>query len=185
MPDAKPPQQPSTEEIIASISRLIADDGGMREPVLGPLAKTDDILELTERLGDEEPVRAEGDPSAAGAAPVAASRGTAPQADPRPSAAEPKPPSPPGPPAPDRTRLLSEAASEAATSAFAHLGTLSSERRAEAELPIGGAGRTVEDMVHDALRPLLRSWLDAHLPSIVERLVREEIARVAGKAGLR
>ena len=35
------------------------------------------------------------------------------------------------------------------------------------------------------LRPMLQSWLDQHLPGIVERLVREEIARVVGESGLR
>ncbi|MFX8266555.1 DUF2497 domain-containing protein, partial [Acinetobacter baumannii] len=32
--------------------------------------------------------------------------------------------------------------------------------------------RTVEDLIQDMLRPMLRSWLDQNLPSLVERLVR-------------
>ena len=40
-------------------------------------------------------------------------------------------------------------------------------------------------MVRNMLRPMLQTWLDEHLPGIVEKLVREEIARVAGDAGLR
>ena len=39
--------------------------------------------------------------------------------------------------------------------------------------------RSVEDMTQDLLKGMLRSWLDAHLPSLVEKLVREEIERVA------
>lgn len=39
--------------------------------------------------------------------------------------------------------------------------------------------RTVEDLIQDMLRPMLRSWLDQNLPSLVERLVRAEIERVA------
>ncbi len=39
--------------------------------------------------------------------------------------------------------------------------------------------RSIEDMTQDLLRGMLRSWLDAHLPSLVEKLVREEIDRVA------
>jgi len=35
------------------------------------------------------------------------------------------------------------------------------------------------------LRPMLQTWLDEHLPGIVEKLVQEEIARVVGDAGLR
>jgi cell pole-organizing protein PopZ len=40
-------------------------------------------------------------------------------------------------------------------------------------------------MVRNMLRPMLQTWLDEHLPGIVERLVREEIAHVVGDAGLR
>lgn len=39
--------------------------------------------------------------------------------------------------------------------------------------------RTIEDMTQDLLKGMLRSWLDAHLPGLVEKLVREEIERVA------
>ena len=39
--------------------------------------------------------------------------------------------------------------------------------------------RSIEDMTQDLLKGMLRSWLDAHLPSLVEKLVREEIERVA------
>lgn len=38
---------------------------------------------------------------------------------------------------------------------------------------------TLEDVVKDMLRPLLKSWLDDNLPPLVERLVRAEIERVA------
>jgi uncharacterized protein len=52
-------------------------------------------------------------------------------------------------------------------------------------LPIGAGARTLEDLVRDSLRPLLQAWLDEHLPGIVERLVREAIARVVAEASLR
>jgi hypothetical protein len=42
-------------------------------------------------------------------------------------------------------------------------------------------GPTLEDMVRSELRPLLKEWLDAYLPSMVERLVRTEIERVVGR----
>jgi cell pole-organizing protein PopZ len=47
------------------------------------------------------------------------------------------------------------------------------------ELPLGGAGRTLEDIVRELMRPMLKTWLDDNLPSMVERLVRAEIERVA------
>jgi len=34
-------------------------------------------------------------------------------------------------------------------------------------------------MTREILRPMLKAWLDEHLPSLVERLVRAEIQRVA------
>ncbi len=39
--------------------------------------------------------------------------------------------------------------------------------------------RTLEDLVREMLRPMLKSWLDANLPDMVERLVRAEIERVS------
>jgi cell pole-organizing protein PopZ len=39
--------------------------------------------------------------------------------------------------------------------------------------------RTLEDLVRDMLRPMLKSWLDANLPDMVERLVRAEIERLS------
>jgi cell pole-organizing protein PopZ len=40
--------------------------------------------------------------------------------------------------------------------------------------------RTLEGLVREMLRPMLRSWLDDNLPSLVERLVHVEIERIAG-----
>jgi hypothetical protein len=37
----------------------------------------------------------------------------------------------------------------------------------------------LEDAVRETLRPMLKSWLDEHLPSLVERMVQAEIERVA------
>lgn len=42
-----------------------------------------------------------------------------------------------------------------------------------------GAGQTVESMVMALMRPMLKSWLDENLPVMVEKIVREEIERVA------
>jgi cell pole-organizing protein PopZ len=39
--------------------------------------------------------------------------------------------------------------------------------------------KTLEDLVKDMLRPMLQHWLDNNLPTLVERLVRQEIERVA------
>ncbi|MEQ4596384.1 MAG: DUF2497 domain-containing protein, partial [Methylobacteriaceae bacterium] len=44
---------------------------------------------------------------------------------------------------------------------------------------LSSQARTLEDLVQDMLRPMLKGWLDENLPSMVERLVRAEIERVA------
>ncbi len=41
------------------------------------------------------------------------------------------------------------------------------------------AGRTLEDVVRELLRPLLKAWLDENLPRIVEAKVAEEVERIA------
>jgi len=43
----------------------------------------------------------------------------------------------------------------------------------------GFAGNTVEDVVRELLRPMLRDWMDQNLPTLVERLVEAEIERLA------
>lgn len=43
-------------------------------------------------------------------------------------------------------------------------------------------GITLEDIVKELLKPMLRSWIDENLPPIIERLVQEELSKIAGKA---
>jgi cell pole-organizing protein PopZ len=38
--------------------------------------------------------------------------------------------------------------------------------------------RTLQDLVREMLRPMLKSWLDDNLPTVVERLVLAEIERI-------
>ncbi|MAI61448.1 MAG: hypothetical protein CBB87_03040 [Micavibrio sp. TMED27] len=47
---------------------------------------------------------------------------------------------------------------------------------------IESGGITLEDIVRSELNPLLRDWLDKHLPSIIERLVQEELDKIAKRA---
>ena len=42
---------------------------------------------------------------------------------------------------------------------------------------------SLEGLVRDMLRPMLAEWLDRNLPGMVERMVKAEIARIAGKRG--
>ncbi len=43
----------------------------------------------------------------------------------------------------------------------------------------GAQGQTLENIVTDMLRPMIKEWLDANLPAIVEEKVEEEVQRVA------
>lgn len=75
--------------------------------------------------------------------------------------------------------LLAPAVAAAATASVGQLlRAVSSERGAT----VTRGGPSIEDVVREELRPLLKSWLDQHLPGIVERLVRAEIERVVGRA---
>lgn len=94
---------------------------------------------------------------------------------------QPSPPPPPPSPPPAALRqvedarsgaiepLLSPLAQASVTSAF---GALTASMQAQ-------SASVVEEAVRDMLRPMLKEWLDQNLPTIVERLVRAEIERVA------
>ena len=162
--------EPSMEEILASIRNIITDD---RDPArlaalqsaqvrLAPLQPGPQIVQPKEAppAPEAEPERAQG-PEApeAAAATVVAWR------QPEPSVS-----SPPEPPAAaEEEPLTSLDASRAVTAAFEALSTTVAARSAE----------IAEGMVREMLRPMLKAWLDENLPSVVERLVRAEIERLA------
>lgn len=191
-------QEPSMEEILASIRRIIADDQNAKaevvEPVRAapPLPENDDVLDLAEVA---QPVRK----PVAVAEPEIAFREAPRDADgqidfdaidfgdelendpeplPPPRAAAPPEPSPPAPqpalpdPVPAATaqeRLTSAVTDASVAQAFQMLsGTMMTNQ-----------ARTLEEVVQDMLRPMLKDWLDENLPTMVERLVRAEIERVA------
>ncbi|GAB0118826.1 hypothetical protein Acid7E03_28980 [Acidisoma sp. 7E03] len=79
--------------------------------------------------------------------------------------------------------LLAPAAAAAATASVeAMLRQLQAEREAFVQTGAGG-GPSLEEVVRSELRPMLKSWLDAHLADMVERLVRAELARLTLRHG--
>ncbi|MFY9899656.1 MAG: DUF2497 domain-containing protein, partial [Xanthobacteraceae bacterium] len=72
-----------------------------------------------------------------------------------------------------RGGLMSNATSAAVDSAF----------NALAQTVLVHNARTLEDLVREMLRPMLKVWLDDNLPGLVERLVRAEIERVSRSRG--
>jgi cell pole-organizing protein PopZ len=141
MSDNKAQPEPSMEEILSTIGRIITEDK--------PAEAKEEVLELTEAVGDDGAIR---------------------HLRPQPPAAGPV------------EGIVSAPAAAAAASAFGQLAQAERQRQRAAEVPIGSGGRTLEDLVRDMIRPMLQQWLDQHLPGLVERLVREEIVRLAGGA---
>jgi uncharacterized protein len=147
------------DEILASIRRILAEDERAVFSQSPRASATSDILDLTEALNDDGSVRH--------IAPLALVTPEAPPILPD-GRIEPVPPRPQGPTA---EPLVSDAASGAVAASFARL----------ASMPRGdGLDHSLDDLVRETLRPLLQAWLDEHLPELVERLVRAEIARVVG-----
>ena len=72
-------------------------------------------------------------------------------------------------PPPQPQQILSRSTVSAVESAFNTL----------ANTVLSNNARTLEDLVKEMLRPMLKSWLDDNLPGLVERIVKAEIERVS------
>jgi cell pole-organizing protein PopZ len=212
-------QEPSMEEILASIRRIIADDDAKpakaaetappaKQPAAAapptppapsaptapksatspatPAAAVNSQDEIDAMLAElDGPPKATPKPAASQAAapdvldltesmtsPATPSPGPAPSfrtIDANPDVVFANKPEPaPARPIPDRGLISSETV-KAVDSAFNTL----------AHTVIGQNARTLEDLVREMLRPMLKSWLDDNLPGMVERIVRAEIERVS------
>lgn len=169
------------EEILASIRKIITDENTAPPADGAP----QDVIELTQMVQDDGSV-VEVKP-AAPAAPASA---------PQPAAQAAAPSSPPPTPEPKMNQpvdpspspaLTSEPVVNAAASSLSSLAnTVEIERLASAPAtsatPLGNGARTLEDMVIELMRPLLKQWLDQNLPATVDRLVQKEIERISRKA---
>jgi hypothetical protein len=167
MSDGKSVPEPSMEEILASIRRILAEDAHAARPLPERVRAAADVLDLTEAIGEDGTVR-----HIEPVAPRAAAT-TAPARLPD-GRVEPEPPFRPS----VGDRLVSSPASDAAAASFARLAGLPGEARA-------GSERALDELVRETVRPLLQAWLDEHLPGLVERLVQVEIARIVGDAAKR
>jgi cell pole-organizing protein PopZ len=85
------------------------------------------------------------------------------------------------PAAPAGERLTTESAARSMRDSLAALAMIA-EPGAPPQIVRSGE-TSLEGLVRDLLRPMLAEWLDRNLPEIVERLVKAEIARIAGKKG--
>jgi uncharacterized protein len=152
---------PSMEDILASIRRILSEDEPPEKVGTQPQNPADDgVLVLDPSMMVQEP---------------------APVAEEVPVSEPVHPPELPTAelPIPAGSGLVApEAAAAAASSVSGLVRTLAQGRYTQ----VRGGGPTIEDLVREEIRPLLKEWLDAHLPSLVERLVRTEIERVVGRS---
>ncbi len=179
-------QEPTMEEILASIRRIISEDEPQGEaapaaeaapepapePTPEPVAAApaEDVLELTDPLPEPVPEPAP--------APVAMEthgdlevREAEPEPEPEPAPVFEPEPQPFAAAAPfDDEPLVSAPAADETASAFGHLAR---------SISMPSAGRNLEDVVRELLNPLLKAWLDENLPTIVQAKVEEEVERIA------
>ncbi len=153
--------EPSMEEILASIRNIIADDPARGAALKAPLPAPTPTPQI---VYSKDAAALPGDASGLSQHPDA----NAPRVVwRRPQAVEAEPSA--DPVQPSTEPLLSPESSEAVALSFGALSAGLEVRSAE----------LADSMVRDMLRPMVKAWLDDNLPAMVERLVREEIQRVA------
>ncbi len=159
----------SMEDILASIRRILNEDESASAPSAGPATMP------------EPGAGAESVPPSVEAEPLLLTEDMMVSLPDEPeSAPTAEPPSSPEPaPLVSPNALLAPAVAAAAAASVGELLRAVSTERSAA---VHRGGPTIEDVVREELRPLLKDWLDQHLPALVERLVRVEIERVVGRA---
>lgn len=195
---------PSMDDILASIRKIISDDearasvggGPSAAPapvqplspaadaprvVRGASAGREDVLLLTDLIADPEPpaVAPAPEPQRPAPAPM-------PRIDPVKAAEMPQPaiePAPEMPMTPSDPSIIAGSTAGATTSAFERLNQAMKQSTpptasVEPGPTMGAGGKTIEDMVREMLRPMLKEWIDKNLPPMVERMVEREIVRL-------
>ena len=167
--DAGPNNQDDIDALLAGLDEATPAPE-MRAPEPEPeLEPEPDVLELTDEMAmDPEPTPAPPPPSF---------RKVEPRDDLEFAEAPPRPAPPPSyapvdydaPPLPPQQPILAQSTVSAVESAFNSL----------AHTVLSSNARTLEDLVKEMLRPMLKSWLDDNLPGLVERIVKAEIERVS------
>ena len=157
-------REPSMEDILSSIRRVIARDetpGAVRE---ARPAAADDVLDL-----HHEDVKDGAEPMETEPAAILEPE-TVPAVESEADTAE------------QDEELLSPASADAARQSLDALSAaLAPPPAPAAPAATPASGRTLEDVVADTLRPMLKEWLDANLPPLVEAMVAKEISRIAGR----
>jgi hypothetical protein len=186
-------QEPTMEEILASIRRIISEDDapaadaapeGEAAPEPAPAAEApppapepeEEVLDLVDPIqAAPPPAETHGDLDVfASPAPAPAPVAAAPEPEPEPVFTPAPAPRLAPTPSFEPERLVGDNAAGAAASAF---GSLS------AAIAMPKEGRSLEDVTRELLRPLLKAWLDENLPRVVEAAVEQEVQRIARQGG--
>lgn len=187
-------QEPSMEDILSSIRRILSEDGeGVDADAVAPvIAASKPGAEPTARVPEPAP-DAEADAQSSPRRksdhqrPAVALRGNAVEEidfsdseDETPVRAQsnvfhltPEMRLPP------ERQVLSQTTSTASTDVLSQLAKAILDRR---DIGVGGRDMTIEGLVREMLRPLLREWLDRNLPYLIERLVKKEIDLMVNRA---
>lgn len=184
MAEAAEQSEPTMEEILASIRKIIAT-----ETIPDPQPPPDDILELTDVVEDEPP------PAPPPVAPVAEPP-PAPKPEPvveavvEPEIVVPEPapepePEPLAAEAPPEEPLVAPETTALAATSFAQLAEELEKQRISLapHIAVGNGQQTLENLVVEIMKPLLKEWLDQNLAATVERLVQVEIERINRRHG--
>jgi uncharacterized protein len=157
--------EPSMEDILASIKKIIADDSERKiSPPRVRTAPMHDVVDLADRAAKVAPLVEES------AIPVVESEPEISDDDVLELNER----------APDVmvdevADIVSPAAAEASRSALSSLSRLIVKPAVEGT-------DTLEGLVREMLKPMLKDWLDANLPEVVERVVAQEVARISGRS---
>ncbi len=181
----------SMEEILQSIRRIIAEDETEKKPETKPVEDVpgSEVLELTEMLKEDGgivDVKAKTEASSDVMMKINEALGS--KVEPATPAAE-TPPAPPPAAAPPAAApsandiidsLLSQKAATEAASHFKNLQEATNPPLPDVRVPSAQfrTGTTVEDLVMEMLRPMMKEWLDKNLPAIVERIVEREVRKL-------
>ncbi len=180
-------KEPSIDEILASIRQIISDDEEEEEEKVAeeavaepePVAAEpepepeEEVVELTEVIEEPEPEPEEEDDGIE-------LEMSDPEPEPEPIP-EPEPEPEPFPEAEPEdledldTEILTQSAAAATLAGFTKLAR-------DIQVSRSFDGITLEDIVRSQLEPLLSEWLDKNLPSIIDRLVREELEKISKRA---
>lgn len=153
------------EEILASIRKIISEDDPEGQETEETQMPEEGVLELTERV---EQAAAGTDPKSSEEEEIDAILASVKEAD-------------DGRPRGESGGLVSPKTDSAVTSTLSDFAGALMKEKVESDAG-GGPTQTLDTLVRVALEPYLKSWLDENLEPLVERVVREELKRMARRA---